>query len=386
MSKEIELSNSLKVEINSSDYTAKVIKSPNVSGTVTVPRYAVYDGKQYKIISIGNDAFEKTNLDSLLFPKDSEVEIFGYSSFYLSTIKHLQIPPKLNRVCDNWCYWATNLADIEVSPKNKIFSYIDNKYLVSRNETLHYAHTDIEEANIPPQIKFVCNNAFTGHKKLKSVIFPTNSMLKSIIGEAFYCSAISKLVLPETLEYIDNNTFNYTEFLFHIEISPNNRKFSLIDKTLLLKKSDPTCNDFDVLIFCRRDAENVKIPSYIKVINDYAFDNCSKLKSLTFESGSNLETIGFCSISLCSSSLKSIVFPPSLNHIRFSGIDSIYELESVEFLGSNIKIPTSCFQCCDKLSVVSFSNATKLEFGKDSMQYLPNKAILKIKKKCRTCW
>ena len=45
MSKEIELSNSLKVEINSSDYTAKVIKSPNVSGTVTVPRYAVYDGK-----------------------------------------------------------------------------------------------------------------------------------------------------------------------------------------------------------------------------------------------------------------------------------------------------------------------------------------------------
>ena len=38
MSKEIEIENGLRVEINTEELTATVIRSPNVTGTVIVPK------------------------------------------------------------------------------------------------------------------------------------------------------------------------------------------------------------------------------------------------------------------------------------------------------------------------------------------------------------
>ena len=46
MSQKLELENSLRVEINTEELTAEVIKSPNVTGTVIVPRYAISEKKK----------------------------------------------------------------------------------------------------------------------------------------------------------------------------------------------------------------------------------------------------------------------------------------------------------------------------------------------------
>lgn len=104
-----------------------------------------------------------------------------------------------------------------------------------------------------------------------------------------------------------------------------------------MKKSDQSCKDFDSLIFFRRNAKKVQIPSYIKKINSYAFDRCNQLKYLTFEAESSLETIDENAISY-NYNLKSIVFPPSLKLICETSIDCNYKLKFVEFLGQHIKI------------------------------------------------
>ena len=46
MSEELELENRLRVKINPKELTAKVIESPNVTGTVIVPRYAISEKKK----------------------------------------------------------------------------------------------------------------------------------------------------------------------------------------------------------------------------------------------------------------------------------------------------------------------------------------------------
>ena len=45
MSEELELENRLRVKINPKELTAKIVKSPNVTGTVIVPQYAVSEKK-----------------------------------------------------------------------------------------------------------------------------------------------------------------------------------------------------------------------------------------------------------------------------------------------------------------------------------------------------
>ena len=388
MIKELELENSLRVEINPKELTAKVIKSPSVSGTVIVPRYAISEKKKYKIISVGDHAFDGAKFDSLIFAEDSEVESFEDSTFFYASFKKLQFPPKLKKLSDKWCYCVRDLIDIEVSPKNELFSYVDNKYLVGKSDALsdvfdilYYARYDIEEAVIPPQIKIIHDNSFCDHPKLQSFISPKNSRLKRIGYFSFYDSTISKLVLPETLEYIHRDAFKDVRSINEIEISPKNKLFSVIDKTLVVKKSDKSCKDFDILIFCRQNVESVKIPSYIKVLDTHAFYNCHKLKSMTFEPESSLERINYTAI-YNTSALKSIVFPPSLKYLESNWLSNIYYLEYVQFLGEYIKIAGSCFSYCNrsKSLVICFPNAKKLEFDKGSMDDLPDRSKIKIRR------
>ncbi|KAK8837966.1 hypothetical protein M9Y10_035910 [Tritrichomonas musculus] len=174
MSKEIEIENGLQVEINTEELTATVIRSPNVTGTMIVPRYAISEKKKYKIISIGCDAFAGAKFDSLIFAEDSEVESFEDSSFCGASFKKPKIPPKLNKLDGHWCLAVEDLIDIEVSRKNELFSYYDNKYLVGKSgaesdvfDILYYARCDIKEAVIPPQIKIIHNYSFNNHPKLQ---------------------------------------------------------------------------------------------------------------------------------------------------------------------------------------------------------------------------
>lgn len=298
MEKEIELENGLRIKIYPVNQTATVIKSGKVTGNVLIPRYVEDDGKKYPIISLSENAFKEAKFDSLIFPKDSEVETFENSLFYSACLTKLQIPPKLKKI-HNRCFSLTqNLIDIEVSPKNKQFSYIENKYLAGKSQedrdvfdVLLYARYDIEEAVIPPQIEIVNENSFNNHDKLKSVLFPNNSKLKRIEYSAFSSSTLSKLVLPASLEYMHHSALCTIEYLNEIEVSPKNQTFSMINKTLLVKKIDPSSKVFDYLVFCRRDIEHIEIPSYIKVIGDDAFENCKKLNSVNFEPNSTLEKI-----------------------------------------------------------------------------------------------
>lgn len=124
-------------------------------------------------------------------------------------INKIKFPTSLKKLNENWADSLRDLTEIEVSPNNPYLIYYDNKYLLSKSDEssdkfgiLYYARFDIEEAVIPRQVTIIKPNPFDGHKKLKSVTFPGNSMLKRIEDYPFSGSTLEKLVIPASLEQI----------------------------------------------------------------------------------------------------------------------------------------------------------------------------------------
>lgn len=54
-------------------------------------------------------------------------------------------------------------------------------------------------------------------------------------------------------------------------ILPNNKHFMNIDNKFVIEKSDKSSDEYDTLIFVRRDIKACTIPSFIKKIAPYAF-------------------------------------------------------------------------------------------------------------------
>ena len=75
-----------------------------------------------------------------------------------------------------------------------------------------------------------------------------------------------------------NKKFEKKKFI----ISPLNDQFIFKDGKFLLGKSDSSNDEFDNLLFVRRDIEEFSIPSNIKIISPFAFDLSEIKKKISF--------------------------------------------------------------------------------------------------------
>ena len=137
---------------------------------------------------------------------------------------------------------------------------------------------------------------------------------------------------------------------------------------------------------------SVKLPNGLTSIGKYAFYECEKLASVTFEAGSQLKTIGYGAFR--ETGLTSIEIPASVTEIGQNAFRSCYELASVTFeAGSqlkkiglyafeysgltSIKIPASvtviedyAFDECEKLENVTFEAGSQLKtIGEGAFRY-----------------
>ncbi|KAK8853734.1 hypothetical protein M9Y10_016277 [Tritrichomonas musculus] len=379
---EIEIEGRLRVKINQKDKTSSVIESPKATGTIFVPHFVEHENENYKIISIGQNAFKNCHIDTLTFAEDSEVETFKKNCFYFAHIKRLEIPGSVKKLEDDWCNCIQDLREIEISPENSHFILYNEDFVLGKSsessdkfDVLHFACFDIEEAVIPPQVTRIKTWSFSNHQRLKTVRFSTNSELKCIENYAFSMSSIESLSLPASVEQIGDWCFSNTRNLRKVEISPENKFFKLFEGSFVVKESRRGSGAFDAIIFASRDIENASIPPHIKVINNCAFQHCQRLKTVTFESNSSLESIKPWAFSYIPGPER-LVLPPSLKVADFDSFSSITNTKSIEFLGKSVTIGSGCFSSCRKLSTVTFPNADEITFEDRAMSCAP--ADLKI--------
>ena len=385
----MELENGLRVKLNRHNKTASVTKSPKVNGKVFIPRFAEFDNQKYKIISIKKSAFSRVTIELLEFPEDSEVETFEEECFTDARIKKLQIPASVKFLKDDWCEKVQDLTEIEVSPKNNLFTYYDGKFLLGKSDEnqpefdiLFYSRFDIEDAVIPPQIKILKKNSFSNHPKLNSITLSPYSKLQTIEGYVIYNSPIRCLTLPSSFKEIKKPNFFLVPQLTKVEIDKENQTFKVNEAGFVLSKSDDKSDNFDVLIFAPRDIKSVTIPSKIKSIFDKAFYQCNQIETITFEPNGSLEEIRDYAFGNASLPSK-VVIPETVKILAADSFNSVKTMKSIEIQSKTVIIGSNCFANCTNLSDISFPNATEIEFGFASFNHISENAKIRIQRDAR---
>lgn len=341
----------LVFELNPSDLTAKVIRSPAASGIIMIPRSIFHESQEFIVKSIGKKSFKGSfTINSIDFPEDSEVKIIEEQAFFCNELTTINLPSSIEFLEDNWCQSTFHIINISISPYNKNFKYLneENKVIIGKSnlssndfDVLVFASRDISQIRIPSYIKYISPYCFEGCMKLQTVEFEDNSELISIGREAFRCTKINSFFIPSKVKELMQGCLDVYIYnckgLTSISISPENPNFKYLDneKKIIVGKTDPNNDIFDVIVRSCNDVSISVIPSHIKRIDYCAFSNCYNLKNIKFEENSQIEHIG--KFAFVGSSLENISIP------------------------SNVKIiEGSAFQRCDKLKTVFIPDDSKL--------------------------
>ncbi|KAK8838471.1 beta-1,3-glucan linked protein [Tritrichomonas musculus] len=324
--------------------------------------------------------------DKIKSIKFSELFTIDGYCFSWSNLTSLTIPSSVGEFKEGWCCGTESLVDITVfSTSMRNITYFDDKFILAKSDpsndvfdVLIFARRDVKEAKIPSFIKTIENYAFDCCKSLQSVIFEENSQLKTLGQYAFSGSSMRKIDLPQSLTKIDEGCFTYCENLEELNFSKdselvsferslfsysslkkltipsnianidegcwmtttnikkidiflnkNEKNILYFDDKFILGKSDHSSDVFDVLIFARRDIKEAKIPSFIKRIESFSFDECKQLQRVTFAEDSELKSIG--QAAFAGSSIEQIFIPDNITRICKYTFSNCYNLRSIVF-------------------------------------------------------
>ena len=113
----------------------------------------------------------------------------------------------------------------------------------------------------------------------------------------------------------------------------------------------------------------IKMPSTVKEIGKYAFQNATALYKVDFSAATALTTIyqeAFAGCSMLGYGSNTVTLPQSLSKLYDGAFKNCTSLTSIDLTGTQItRIPTACFYGCDKLTEVKYNAG--VEVGNDAI-------------------
>ena len=164
------------------------------------------------------------------------------------------------------------------------------------------------------------NNAFSSCINLTEIILPTS--LESIGDAAFAsCYELGAITIPGRVTSIGSRAFMYCHALQSISVYANNPNYSSTDGVLFDKEQ--------TTLICYPESKTnttYTLPSTVRAIKRYAFENAKKLKTITLTD--SIEMINDGTFRACSS-LSTITIPASVDTIGDSAFDGCKALSSI---------------------------------------------------------
>lgn len=317
--------NGLSFKLDHCNQTACIIGIIEENEHVFIPRSVVFNSHDYIITDINGKVFEKSRCIRFVeFSEDSEIKFFNKNLFTSPFLKKITIPPKVEEVKEEWCKNTNDLKQVLISPKNKFFKYVDKEHKLiccksnPTNENydfLVFACRDIETAIIPSTVKYIGPYCFNFCLNLKNVVFPDDSQLISISKNAFSLSSIENINIPSNLQVLEDGWCKKATRLKNICISSNNKCFGYLDDKhkIIVGKTNQQNDFFDILICVLPNAKNISIPSTIKYIHSYSFNNRSNVKKIEIKEDSQLISLGKYAFSM--SHIDKIFIPSNVSII-----------------------------------------------------------------------
>ena len=279
------------------------------SGNVAIPPSVSYDGKTYRVTSIGNEAFSKcSQLMSVSIPES--VTSIGFSAFYgCSSLVTANIPKAVTIV------------------SNYAFSQCSS----------------LKSIAIPESVTSINDGAFYGCTGLSSMEIPDNTVS---IGEYAFgnCSGLTSVTMGKNVTSIGDYAFASCDAMTSVHITDLEAWCKI---TFASNISNPLYKAHH-LFLNGEEITNLQIPDGITSINDYVFYGGSGFTSVDIPNC--VTTIKWCAFSDCCN-LSSLIIPKSVTTIddrAFSGcgIESVM-LENCPIMtfSSNFNAKEVIFDC-----------------------------------------
>ena len=362
------------------------------------------------VTSIGNNAFSIcTSLTSITIP-DSVTNIGSYA---LSgcTLTSISIPKSVTSIGEGAFSSCTSLNSIDVEENNANYKSIDgNLYSKDGKKLIQYAiGKSATSYIIPDGVTSIGPNAFAYCDSLTSITIPDS--VKEIGSEAFkdcdsliiYCEAESQpsgwdsgwnsyghpvvwncnendvaddgyiYTTVDSIHYLLKDgvatvtrqscqittanipaSVTYEGITYIVTIIEDYAFENCVLLTSITIPDSVTSIGADAFSNCT-SLISIIIPNSIINIDSYTFYNCTSLESLTFSENSKLENIGYFAFGNCTS-LTSVTIPDSVTSIDQYAFDDCISLTSITIPNSVTSIGRMAFTDCpiEKATIPAF--------------------------------
>lgn len=278
----------LNFQLDTKNFTAKIIQSKKANGDIFIPRSINYDSHEYIITTISEKSFFfNYSIKQITFSKDSQISMILNEAFVGSLITNLSIPDSLTEISEEGLSGCHKLLKIE-------FSENSNLRVISKSA---FSNSAIESIKIPKHVVQIGERAFNYCINLKTVEFYDDSELVSIEKEAFISSEITKISIPKSTKKIGESAFENCGFLNEVEFSKDSQICAIENGA-----------------FSNSALVNFTFPKHVKTISKNCFFDCKKLKTINFSEDSELQSIE--SYAFNGSSIENLSIPANLIELR----------------------------------------------------------------------
>lgn len=260
---------------------------------------------------------------------------------YRNSIKKVIINGSLAKIGDYAFYGCDKLTSVSF-----------NDDLKEVGEGSFYECKSLQNVTFASGLEMVDAYAFYGCSSLKEVRFINNGVLQGIENHAFaLCGKLETIFLPDCLEFVEEGAFIKCASLRNVFTENCKVKvigigaFAYCNALVDIKLNMASVIEASAFYECT-SLQNVSLPK-VKEIQEYAFYECSSLKQFTAGEVEYAENFAFAECS----QLENIVFGNDLSEIGNNVFENCTKLKTISFAqkGKLKKIGSNAFHNCTSL-------------------------------------
>ena len=351
----------------------------HVTGHLEIPSTVSYEGVEYSVSEISDNAFANNGITSLVIP--GTVKRIGINTFYRCPLTELILEEGVQLIdigAFAGCHQLETLtlpsSITTIKPGAFTCQALKSVYIKGAAYIDTWAFqtcSALEYVTLGKDVSEVGSKAFTRCSKLTEITIEDGENIFNCDSEAFDDAPITTMYIGRDLK--SAMPANHCNTLEHVTIGPKVTyivQFMFSDCTKLIEIVIPN-SVTRIQEYAFEDCIGLKevvIGDGVEKLSNYAFQNCTGLTSLTM--GKNVKKIGQGTFLNCVGlSSEDVQFPDSLETINAHAFTNCTGLKEIT-IPSNVKrLANSVFQGCSNLKKVVIDNT------QDEIYFESNSAI-----------